>query len=89
MQASIRPYTQIVIIRLFMQHPPTLEKEVWGFQKSNIILIRKAMDEFNWERAFFNVDINEMVSVCNATIKKTMANFIPHKTIICDDRDPP
>ena len=47
------------------------------------------MNEFNWERAFFSLDINEMVSVCNATIKKIMTNFIPHKTIICDDRDPP
>ena len=48
-----------------------------------------AMKEFNWERAFFNLDINEMVSVCNTTIKNIMANFIPHETIICDDRDPP
>ena len=46
------------------------------------------MNEFNWERAFFNLDINEMVSVCNTTIKNIMANFIPHETIICDDRDP-
>ena len=52
-------------------------------------LIRRAMSEFNWERAFFNLDINEMVSVCNTTIKNIMANFIPHETIICDDRDAP
>ena len=47
------------------------------------------MNEFNWERAFFNLDINEMVFICNTTIKNIMANFIPHETIICDDRDPP
>ena len=47
------------------------------------------MNEFNWERTCFNVDINEMLSVCNTTIKNIMANFIPHETIICDDRDPP
>ena len=47
------------------------------------------MSEFNWERAFFNLDINEMVSVYNTTIKNIMANFIPHETIICDDGDPP
>ena len=28
-------------------------------------------------------------SVFNTTIKYIMANFIPHETIICDDRDPP
>ena len=47
------------------------------------------MSEFNWERAFFNLDINEMVSVYNTTIKNIMANFIPHETIFCDDGDPP
>ena len=30
-----------------------------------------------------------MVSVCNTTIKNIIANFIPHETIVCDDRDPP
>ena len=30
-----------------------------------------------------------MVSVFNITIKNIMANFIPHETIICDDRDFP
>ena len=25
----------------------------------------------------------------NKTIKNIMSNYIPHKTIICDDRDPP
>ena len=46
------------------------------------------MNKFNWERAFFNLGINETASVCNAIIKNIMANFIPHETIICDDRGP-
>ena len=25
----------------------------------------------------------------NKTIKNIMSNYIPHKTIICNDRDPP
>ena len=47
------------------------------------------MNEFNWERGFPNLNINEMVSVCHTTIKNIMANFIPHETINCDDRDLP
>ena len=47
------------------------------------------MNEFNWERAFFNLNINEMVSVFHTTVKNIMENCIPHETIICDDRDPP
>ena len=74
---------------LKIHYPPPYEREFWHFHKADINLIRRAMNEFNWERAFFNLDINEMVSVCNTTIKNIMANFIPHETIICDDRDPP
>ena len=74
---------------LKIHYPPPYEREVWHFQKADINLIRRAMNDFNWERAFFNLNINEMVSVFNKTIKNIMANFIPHETIICDDRDPP
>ena len=47
------------------------------------------MTEFNWEKAFFNLNINEVVTVFNTIIKNVMANLIPHQTIICDDRDTP
>ena len=47
------------------------------------------MNESHWKRAFFNLDINEMmVSVFNTTIKNIMTNFIPHDIIICYDQDP-
>ena len=48
---------------LKIQNPPPYEREVWHFQKADINLIRRAMNEFNWERAFFNLNINEMLSV--------------------------
>ena len=47
------------------------------------------MKEFSLDRSFANLDINEMISVCNTTIKNIMANFISHEAIICDNRDPP
>ena len=97
MDAGIHPslhascHHQIVYAKfnLKIHYPPPYEREVWHFQKADINLIRKAMNEFNWERAFFNLNINEMVSVFNTTIKNIMANFIPQETVICDDRDPP
>ena len=30
-----------------------------------------------------------MVSLFNRTIKNILSNYIPHETIICDDKDPP
>ena len=73
---------------LKIHYPPPYEREVWHFQKADINLIKRTMNEFNWERAFFNLDIDK-ISVCNTTIKNMMPNFTPHETIICDDRDLP
>ena len=30
-----------------------------------------------------------MVSLFNRTIKNILSDYIPHETIICDDKDPP
>ena len=30
-----------------------------------------------------------MVSLFNRTIKNILSNYIPHETIICNDKDPP
>ena len=85
MDAGIHPFLhaschhQIVYAKfnLKIYYPQPYEREVWQFQKADIKLI-------------VNLNISEMVvSVFNTTIKKIMANFIPHETIICDDRDPP
>ena len=51
--------------------------------------IRRLIDEFSWERCFANTSVNNKVHMFNKTIKNIMSNYIPHETIICDDRDPP
>ena len=51
--------------------------------------MKERFDIFKKLGGFSNFNINEMVSVCNTFIKNIMANFIPHETIIYDDRDPP
>ena len=97
MDAGVHPslhancHHQIVYAKfnLKIHYPLPYEREVWHFQKADISLIRRAMNEFNWERAFFNLDIIKMASVFNTTIKNIIANFTPHETIIWDDRDPP
>ena len=65
------------------------EREVWHYQKANIENIRKAINEFPWERHFANSDVNEKVYLFNKTIKNIVCHHIPHETIIFNDRDPP
>ena len=52
-------------------------------------LIRRAIDQFDWLRALSNVNVDEKVYFFTKTLLNIIQNFIPHETIICDDRDPP
>ena len=82
---------QIVFAKfdLKIYYPPSYEREVWHYQEADSILIRRAIHEFNWKRALSNLNVDEQVTVFNRTILNIMKNFIPHETIVCDDKDPP
>ena len=84
------------IIKVFMQNLtwkfifPQITNEKYGItDKGTTELTRTAVHEFNWQRAFSNLNIHERVSFFNKTILNIALNFIPHETVICDDRDPP
>ena len=68
---------------------PPYEREIWHYAQGGIELIRRAVHEFNWKRAFSNLNIKERVSFFDKTILNIESNFIPHETVICDDRDAP
>ena len=55
----------------------------------NVDHIRQSIDEFSWARCFANTSVHNKVNMFNKTITNIMSNYIPHKTNICDDRDPP
>ena len=63
--------------------------KIWHYEKANVEYITRSIDEFSWERCFTNASENNKVHMFNRTIKNIMSNYIPHETIICDDRDPP
>ena len=44
---------------------------------------------FDWEKALSNTSVNEKVAIFNRTILNILNNFIPHETIVCNDRNPP
>ena len=73
-------------LRIF--YPP-YKRNVWHYKQANIELIRQAIDDFDWNRALDNSSLNRQVSIFKDTILNIISNFIPHETIICDDRDPP
>ena len=76
-------------INLEVCYPPPYEGEIWHYQRANVDQIQLAIEQFSWEKSFRNLNINETVSLFNRTIKNILSNYIPHKTIICDDKDLP
>ena len=74
---------------LQIYYPPQYYREVWHYNGANTELIRRAVDQFNWQKVFLNKKVNEKVNIFNETILNILRNFIPHETVLCDDRDPP
>ena len=89
---SLHPncHHQLIYAKFNLQiyYPPQYYREVWHYNDANTELIRRAVDQFNWQKAFLNKNINEKVNIFNETILNILRNFIPHETVLCDDRDP-
>ena len=90
---SLNPncHHQIVFTKFNLQiyYPPPYPREIWHYKQANTELIRRATTDFNWDRAFLNTNVNEKVSIFSSTRLNILSNFIPHETIVCDDKDPP
>ena len=86
--------TLTVTIRLFtpnleVLYPPPYTHEVWHYQDSNVDLIRRSINESDWDRAFAKEHVDEKVLIFNKTVLNIPSNFIPHEVTVCDDKDPP
>ena len=65
-------------------------RKVWLYKDANADeLNRRAINEFNWQCAFLNTNVNEKVDIFNSTIPNILSNFIPHEFVVCDDKHPP
>ena len=50
--------------------------------------IKKAVSNFNWNRAFENLSVDEKVELLNDTLLNIFRNYIPNKKVKCDYRQP-
>ena len=56
-------------INLKVFYPPPYEREIWHYQRANVDLIQRAIEQFSWEKSFRNLNINEMVFLFDKTIE--------------------
>ena len=82
---------QIVFAMINMKicYPPPYSRQVWHFKEARTDLIRNTFNDFNWESAFSNTNVNKKVCIFNKSALNVLSNFIPDKAILCDDKDPP
>ena len=56
---------------------------------SNLDLIKRSINEFDWIRPFAHKHVDEKLSIFNKTVINILSNCIIHEVIVCDDKDPP
>ena len=85
---SLHPncHHQIIYARFNLEviYPPHYDREVWHYQDSNVDLIRRFINGFDWDRAFVNKHIKQKVLVFNETVLNALSNLVSHKVIICE-----
>ena len=59
------------------------------YEKANIENIKKAISNFDWNKAFENLLVDEKVDFLNKTILHIFRSYIPNKKFKCDYRQPP
>ena len=84
-------HLQITLAKFNLElvYPPPYVREVWHYKDANTGLIRREINEFNWQRVILSANVNEKVDIFNSTILNILSNFIPHEFVVCDDKDPP
>ena len=51
-----------------------------NYRRKNIENIKKAISNFNWNKAFENLAVDEKVALLNQTLLNIFRNFIPKKS---------
>ena len=65
------------------------ERLIWDYKNADIPLINRAIDLFDWGNSFEGKNVHEQVHFFNKTILNIFHNYVPNKTILCNDKDPP
>ena len=68
--------------------PPVYVCEVWDYNNANAENTKKAVSNFNFNRVFENLSVDEKVELLHETLLNIFRNYIPNKTIKCDHRQP-
>ena len=90
---SLNPkcHHQIIFAKLNLkvEYPPLYERLIWDYKNADTPSINRAIDIFDWGNSFEGKNVHEQVHFFSKTILNIFHNYIPNKTILCNDEDPP
>ena len=69
--------------------PPPYFRKIWHYRKAKTDLIRKAISNFNWGKAFYTTNATKKLYIFHKIILNVLSNYIPHETLTYNDKDPP
>ena len=86
---KLSSYSDICKTKFKCYLPPPCEREVWYYKIANSECIQRAIAYFEWEKDFYNTDVNKKALLFNETVLNIIRSFIPHEAVIFDDRNLP
>ena len=73
-------------LNLKVEYPPPYERVFWDFSKG---FNKSTINAIVWEELFAKKIVESQVSQLNDLLFNIYSNYIPNKSVLCDDKDPP
>ena len=82
---------EIVFAKLILrvEYPPPYVRVFWDYSRADKASINRAINAIDWDELFANKTVESQVSELNDLLLNIYSNYIPNKTVLCDDKDPP
>ena len=75
------PHIVFAKVTLKIFYPSPYTRRIWDYSNANHEAINNAIDSFDWEKAFSNVNVQAQGKLFNETLSNIFMNFVPNKLI--------
>ena len=69
--------------------PPPYKRTIWEYKKADIQAIELSFQLIDWNILFQNLSADDTATKFTKTLTDIMAKYIPHKTVLVNDKDAP
>ena len=72
-----------------VEYPPPYECVFWDYSRADKASINQAINAIDWEEILVHKTVESQVYELSNLLLNIYSNYIPNKTVLCDDKDPP